>query len=34
MMDLLDGDNTIDYHIQNGLFYRLDKLHVPKHDQL
>jgi len=25
-----DGDNTVDYHLQDGLLYRLDKICVPK----
>ena len=25
-----DGDNTVDYHLRDGLLYRLDKLCVPK----
>jgi len=29
-----DGDNTIDYHLQDGLFYRFDKLCVPKGERL
>ena len=29
-----DGDNIIDYHLQDGLLYRLDKLCVLKVDQL
>ena len=27
-----DVDRTIDYHLQDGLLYRLDKLCVPKVD--
>ena len=29
-----DDDNTIDYHLHDGLLYRLDKLCVPKGDHL
>jgi len=29
-----DGDNTVDYHLQDGLLYRLDKLCVPKGEHL
>jgi len=29
-----DGDNTIDYHLQDGLLYKLDKLCVPKGESL
>jgi len=29
-----DGENTIDYHLQDGLLYRMDKLCVPKGEQL
>jgi len=29
-----DGDITIDYHLQDGLLYRLDMLCVPKGEQL
>jgi hypothetical protein len=25
-----EGDNKVDYHLQNGLLYKLDKLYVPK----
>ena len=33
-IDMDDGDNTIDYHLQNELLYRLDKLCVPKCKQV
>lgn len=29
-----DGDNIIDYHIQDGLLYMLDNLCVPKGERL
>ena len=29
-----DGDNIVDYHLQDGLLYRLDKLCVPKGERL
>ena len=29
-----DGDNTIDYHLQDGLLYRLDKICVPKGERV
>ena len=29
-----DGDNTVDYHLQDGLIYRLDKLCVNKGEHL
>ena len=29
-----DGDNTVDYHLQDGLLYMLDKLCVPKGERL
>ena len=29
-----NGENTIDYHLQEGLLYRLDKLCVPKGEHL
>lgn len=29
-----DGDSTVDYHLQDGLLHRLDKLCVPKGKRL
>ena len=29
-----DGDRTVDYHLEDGFLYRLDKLCVPKGERL
>jgi hypothetical protein len=29
-----ERDNEADYHLQNGLLYKLDKLYVPKGERL
>jgi hypothetical protein len=29
-----EGDDKVDYHLQNGLLYKLDKLCVPKGEQI
>lgn len=29
-----DGDNIVDYHLQDGLLYKMEKLCVPRGDRL
>jgi hypothetical protein len=29
-----EGDRKVDYHLHNGLLYKLDNLHVPKCERL